>query len=154
MADYPEVVSAAFNLQHGDPAKSLSGAQRMNLRSDIARGMVSGQYSHIVGELERKAMDDHEKELNQWNLFLTDISEAEDVSRCVPFPDPQSIASLCFHLAVLAIPSSMPYILFSVQLAYMRIVTFRSSLVTLRRTNLVTCFSLRRLTLSSILTYS
>jgi hypothetical protein len=83
MLDYSDVFNAAFVKYHGS-GERLGGAQCMNLRAQLAKKMVSSsQYSHLTNELERKAAEHHEKEMNEWNLILDDISEAVDVSACV-----------------------------------------------------------------------
>ena len=83
MLDYSDVFNAAFIKNHGDGAR-LGGTQRMNLRAQLAKKMVSSdKYSHLTKELEWKATEDHEKEMNEWNLILEDISEAADVSTYV-----------------------------------------------------------------------
>ena len=68
MVSYSDVVHTAFISQHSD-GKNLSNTQRMNFHSDLARKMVSGQYSHLVQELEKKATNLHKKEHRVQLLF-------------------------------------------------------------------------------------
>jgi len=82
MQDYPQELNAAFVSRHGD-GKNLSSSERLNLRAQLAKSMVSGQFSHLVKDLEQKAAKQHEKDMKEWDLILEDISEASDISACV-----------------------------------------------------------------------
>jgi hypothetical protein len=79
MANHPDVVKAAFVSKHGD-GKNYNSAQKMNLHSEIARKTVAGLSSNSVKELGREATESHERELSEWNLSMTNVFEAEDVS--------------------------------------------------------------------------
>jgi len=82
MLDYPREVNAAFVSKYGD-GKTLSSAQRMNVRHDLAKAMLYSRYSHLVNELENKAKDQHKLDMNTWNMILEDISLAGDVGKFV-----------------------------------------------------------------------
>lgn len=70
----------------------------MNLRSEMVRKLLSDQYSHLVQELEKKAANLHEKEMDEWKLSLEDIFEAKDVTQYVGFFSlSTSIFSLYYH---------------------------------------------------------
>ena len=88
MLDYPEVVKAAFIHRYGDGGK-LSSVQKMNLRFDVAKSLLAQKYSHLTSELERKATNQHDAEVDEWNLILDDVSTALDV--------PQYVFPLCVH---------------------------------------------------------
>lgn len=79
MADHPDILNTAFASQYSD-GKKLTGAEHMNLRTELAKKLVSGQHANLVSELEKKAAADHEKAMNEWQLTLENVSEAEDVS--------------------------------------------------------------------------
>lgn len=79
MFDYADIVNAAFVSRYSD-GKNLTGAQRMNLRHDLAKSMLHRQYSHLITDLEKKSAAQHSVEREEWNMILQDISLAEDVS--------------------------------------------------------------------------
>ena len=82
MLDYPDAVNAAFIHQYADGGK-LSSAQKMNVRFDVAKVLLAQKYSHLTTELERKATEKHNVELDEWNLILDGVSSAEDVPRYI-----------------------------------------------------------------------
>ena len=82
MVDHPGVLNASFVSLHGD-GRTFSNPQRLNLRLDLARKMVSGHYAHLAKDLEKAAATHHEKEMKEWKVALENLSEAEDVSVCV-----------------------------------------------------------------------
>ena len=82
MQDYSDEVNTAFVGQHGD-GKDLGRTQRMNLRHDVAKALVSDKYSHLVNELENKAKVQHDAEMDEWKLILNDVSLAENVPQCL-----------------------------------------------------------------------
>ena len=85
MLDYPEAVKASFIHRYGDGGK-IPSAQRMNFRYDVAKSLLAQKYSHLTGDLEAKAIRQHDAELDEWNLILDGVSFAEDVPRYVlPF---------------------------------------------------------------------
>ena len=84
MLDYAREVNTAFVSWHGD-GKNFSNAQRLNLRYDVAKALLNGQYSHLINELDNKAKAQHDAEMDEWNLILDDISLAEDVPQYVFF---------------------------------------------------------------------
>ena len=84
MQDYPDTVDAAFIHRHGDGGK-LSSTQKMNLRYEIAKSLLAQKYSHLTSELETKATNQHNMDLDEWNLILDGVSYAEDVPQCVFF---------------------------------------------------------------------
>lgn len=144
MVDYPHVVNASFVSRYGD-GKNFTPAQRMNIRSELAKKLVSTHYANLSNELERKAAEHHEKLLDEWKLDLQDISEAEDVSRYVaPFFSSVNIANLYFPFTAPAIHSLKPFILSSAELAHMPTAMFRSLSVVLERTSQTMAFSPRR----------
>lgn len=144
MVDNPDVIKAAFVSLYAKGV-GYDNAQRMNLRSEISRKLVAGQSPDAFNELERRAKDFHERELDQWKLSLDNISEAEDVSLYVALDFSFAyIAGLHFCFSAPAIRSSTPCILSSVRLARMPVVMFRSLLATPRRMNWTTGFLLRK----------
>ena len=82
MLDHVDVINTSFLHRFSD-SKDLSNAQKMNARHDLARSLLAGQYSHLIGELTQKATDQHDAEVNEWSLTLDDISSAEDITRFV-----------------------------------------------------------------------
>ena len=80
MLEYPEVVNAAFVSWHGD-GKNLSSAQKMNLRHDVAKSLLSRQYAKLKPDLDKKAAAQQEVDMDEWGMILEDISLAEDVSQ-------------------------------------------------------------------------
>ena len=92
MLDYPDTVKAAFIHRHGD-GKNLSGTQRMNLRHDVAKGLLAGNYSHLGDELDKKALDQHNMANNEWSLILDDVSFADDIPQYVFSSPPHPVNS-------------------------------------------------------------
>ena len=84
MLDYAHEVNTAFVSWHGD-GKNFSNTQRLNLRYDMAKALLNGQYSHLINELDNKVKVQHDAEMDEWNLILDDISLAEDVLQYVFF---------------------------------------------------------------------
>ena len=82
MLDHVDIINTSF-LHWFSDGKDLSNAQKMNARHDLARSLLTGQYSHLIGELTQKATDQHDTEVNEWSLTLDDISSAEDITRFV-----------------------------------------------------------------------
>jgi len=82
MSEYPLEVNAAFVSRHGD-GKDLTSAQRLNSRYDVAKALLSNQYSHLVGQLDKKAAAQHSIEMDEWSMILEDISLVGDVGRYV-----------------------------------------------------------------------
>ena len=91
MQDYPKEFNAAFVSRHGD-GRHLQPAERLNLCMELAKSMVNGGHSHLFNDLERKAKQQHEKALVEWELSLDNISEASDVSTYVPISSSLKIA--------------------------------------------------------------
>lgn len=89
MFENPKAINDVFFAQYGEGA-SLSRAERMNIRNDIARRLVKASPEQAQ-ELERSAKANHERELREWNVELDNIDEAEDViqyvSACSPSVD-------------------------------------------------------------------
>ena len=79
MLDYSAEVNAAFISQYAN-GRSLTSAQRMNLRYNTAKFLLYNRFSHVVKELEQKAIAQHEVDVDKWGLVLWDISVAKDVS--------------------------------------------------------------------------
>ena len=79
MLDYPNEVNNVFLKKHGDE-KFTSNAHKMNTQYNIAKTLLSEEYSDLMDELKKKAHEQHEVEINKWNLALTDVSAAQDVS--------------------------------------------------------------------------
>ena len=82
MLDHPDLVNAKFTSLHADGG-SLRGSAKMNLKYEVAKHMLTDHYSHLTRTLDEKAVAQQELDLVAWNLILTDISEAPDVSRYV-----------------------------------------------------------------------
>lgn len=82
MLEYPSAVKAAFIHQHGDAGKYTS-TQRMNMRYDVAKSLLAQKYSHLTSTLDQNAINQHNAELDEWNLILDGVPFAEDVSRYV-----------------------------------------------------------------------
>ena len=93
MLDYPDVVKATFIHRHGN-GRNLSAAEKMNLRHAVAKSLLSQKYSHLTSELEKKAVAQHEMEVDQWNLILDDISSAQNIPQYV-FCLLYSLSTLC-----------------------------------------------------------
>jgi len=93
MQDYPKVFNAAFVSRHGE-GKHLQPPERLRLRTELAKSMVNGGYSHLLKDLDRKAKEQHEKALAEWELILNGVSEASDVSAYVPIFSSPRIANL------------------------------------------------------------
>ena len=73
MLDYPGVVDEAYLEKHGSGDQdTLSSVQKINMRFDVAKALFIKKYS--------KMDDQHNEELNQWDLILEDISVTENVS--------------------------------------------------------------------------
>jgi hypothetical protein len=51
----------------------------MNLRKELATTLTQTTYSHLADALKERAMEAHERELNEWSLGLNGVCEAEDV---------------------------------------------------------------------------
>ena len=79
MLEYPDVVDKAYLEKYGD-GDSLASIQKVNLRYDVAKALFTERYSHLTAELEEKLEEQHNEELDQWNLVLEDISSADNVS--------------------------------------------------------------------------
>lgn len=85
MLDYPDIVNAAFVSQHAD-ARGLSASQKMNLRHDVAKTLLSTRHhSHLKKALDKKAAAKHDAEMEEWELILDGVSSAKDVIRYVLF---------------------------------------------------------------------
>ena len=95
MVDYPSEVNAVFTSRHGD-GKHWSKTQIMNLRHDVAKSMLSGEYSCHVKAIEKKTMAQHEKDVEKWSLILDDISLADDVDWYVFLSIFLDVVDLCF----------------------------------------------------------
>jgi hypothetical protein len=82
MLEYPDEVERVFAKTHADD-QLFSGAQKMNIRYELAKTLLHEDYPDLKDELQKKADDQYEASLGEWNLILDDISFAEDVSQCV-----------------------------------------------------------------------
>ena len=82
MLDHVDIINASFLHRFSD-GKDLSNAQKMNAWHDLARSLLAGRYSHLIGELTQKAADQHDVKVNEWSLTLDNISSAEDITRFV-----------------------------------------------------------------------
>ena len=82
MRDYPDKVNDAFASHYGN-AKDYANGQRLNYRYDVAKALLTDKYHYLIDELENKAKVQHDAEMDEWNMVLTDISLAADVSQCV-----------------------------------------------------------------------
>src|ERR1700753_1824658 len=78
MFEDPKAVNEAFFAQYGD-GKSLTRAERMNKRNEIAKTLVKTTWSEQAPGLEKRAKETHERELREWNLELDHVEEAEEV---------------------------------------------------------------------------
>jgi hypothetical protein len=88
MQDYSKEVKEAFAKQYGG-RKDLTSGQRLNFQQEVARALLHSEYSSLIPELEQKARCEHDAGMDEWDLVLGDISEAEDISqfvRCQLFP--------------------------------------------------------------------
>lgn len=84
MLDYPSELNAAFVSKYAD-GKGLTSGQRMNLRYETAKSLLSNRFSHLVKELDKKAAAQHEADMDEWNMVLSDISAAKDIPKYVLF---------------------------------------------------------------------
>lgn len=81
MVDYPDVVKAAFVAKYLDTS-SLTSAEKMNARHDVAKSLLfSDEYSHLATGLHKKAVVEHEADMEEWQMILDGISAAQDVSQ-------------------------------------------------------------------------
>jgi hypothetical protein len=80
MADYSDEVDEAFLNKHGVDGLS-SNVDRMNAQYDVAKALLLQQYSHLSGELQKRAEEDYNAELSLWTLVLENVACAEDVSQ-------------------------------------------------------------------------
>jgi hypothetical protein len=95
MHDSPSQVNAGFISQHGD-GKNMNSIQRLNLRCEVARSMLSNAHSNLVNDLESRAKAHHDAEMNEWSMTLDDVLSAEDVGQYVLMPQTSGIANLSF----------------------------------------------------------
>ena len=95
MRDHADTVNAAFVSKYTD-SRNFSSPQRMNLRYDLAKSMLSRRYSHLVAGLDEKAVTEHKASMEEWEVVLQDISLAEDVSQWVLFLFSDFVDS-CLH---------------------------------------------------------
>lgn len=79
MHEHPREVKEAFTKQYGD-GKNLTSGQRLNFQQDVARDLLHSKHSDLIPELEREAKCKHDAGMDEWDLVLRDISEAEDIS--------------------------------------------------------------------------
>jgi len=89
----------------------------VNLRHDLAKSLLSSEYSHCVRDLEKKAKAEHDVKIDEWNLTLDDIPLAGDVDQYVSFLLFLTFADLNFISIGLETPSSMLCIPFCRRLA-------------------------------------
>jgi hypothetical protein len=95
MSDYATDVNAALLTRCPDPS-ALSAAQKLNMRYDVAKTLLSSEkYSHLTEELDAKAVAQHDIDATEWSLALEDISSAKDVSRCVSLSVNFDSSNLC-----------------------------------------------------------
>ena len=80
MLDYSRELSATFVAKYGD-GRNLKSAERMNFQHDLAKAMLSNEYSRLTNELENKAKAHHSVEMDKWNLILDNIALASDVAQ-------------------------------------------------------------------------
>jgi len=107
MLDYGQKVDSAFVAKYGD-SRNLCNSQRLNLRHDLAKAMLSTKYSRLADELEKKAKAEHKVKMDEWDMILEDISLAGNVAQFVFFsPLPGSLT----HVSPqgLETPSLTPY---------------------------------------------
>lgn len=78
MLEEPNVVNAAFVSLHGE-ARGMDRLERLNKRNEVARRLINSSYKHLAADLEKRAKENHERELKEWGLGLEGIGEAEDV---------------------------------------------------------------------------
>jgi len=78
MLENPSIVDAAFVSKFGD-GRGMDGAERMNRRHDLAKNLLKDRYQDLVLDLEARARESHEKEIQQWSLTLNSIELAPDV---------------------------------------------------------------------------
>ena len=81
MLDHTDIVNAAFVSRYADGAVFNSNLDRLNAKYALAKTMLSGHYSHLARELDKKAVVQHNTAIAEWGLILDDISLAQDVSR-------------------------------------------------------------------------
>ena len=90
MLDHPQIVKATFIHKYGDGGR-MSAAEKMNLRHEVAKSLLAHKYSSLTKGLEKKATEQHNMELDEWNLILDNISSAKDIPRYV-------FTLLCYYL--------------------------------------------------------
>ena len=98
--DHPDTVNAAFVSRHAD-GKNLNGLQKMNIKHELAKNLLSTHYSHLKSALDTKAVIQHEADMEEWDLTLDGVSSAEDVDRYVFFLIPDFVDSSAFIVFVI-----------------------------------------------------
>lgn len=146
MRDHPSKVNAAFSSQHGD-GKDLGKAERMNLRNEIARTLLSEEDSDVAAQLGERAKSQHDAEMEEWNLILEGVSLASDVSQWVFIIFALGLLAYVLLLG-LEIPSSTPCTPSSRPSVLMPVAALLSSREMLTREMLTMGFSLRKSILS------
>ena len=82
MFEDPKAVNDAFFAHYGDGA-GMSRVERLNKRYDLAKELLSTTLLYRVPDLEKRAKENHERELREWKVELESVEEAEDVHQCV-----------------------------------------------------------------------
>ena len=59
--------------------RGLDATERMNKRYEIAKKLLNERYPHRRVSLEANAREEHERELQEWSMALSDIQVASDV---------------------------------------------------------------------------
>ena len=78
MAEEPSLVDTEFTIKYGD-GRGIDGTERLNKRFDIAKRLLNDRYQDRILDLEARARETHEKEIQQWSLTLSNIELASDV---------------------------------------------------------------------------
>ena len=78
MHEEPILINTEFAVLFKD-GRGLDPTERMNKRYDIAKRLLNERYQYRMVSLEANAREDHEKDLRQWSLALSEIELAPDV---------------------------------------------------------------------------
>ena len=77
MLEHRKEVDSAFLERHSD-GDSLPGVLKMNILYDLAKTLFNEKYSHLEDKLKRRADEQHDAELEEWNMILEDVSLSPD----------------------------------------------------------------------------
>ena len=80
MHNYADEVKEAFAKTHGD-GKHLTSGRRLQFQNDAAKDLLDGSYAHLIPELKDAVKEEHDIGMAEWDLELSDISLAGDITQ-------------------------------------------------------------------------